>query len=74
MKPYGVEVIERPNVGDIRAMGAKSSAGRFPGKGGDYHPYSSGSAKARARRGWKRHARLKGKRDIQEGLYDVLNA
>jgi hypothetical protein len=57
MKPYGVRVIEFPDVADIQEMGAKSSTGRFAGKSGDYHPYSRSKKKKKIRRYWKRRAR-----------------
>jgi hypothetical protein len=65
MKPYGVKVIEWPDVGDIQSMGAKSSTGKFAGKSGDYHSYSKGNSKKRIRRYWKRKAR-KEKVEIDE--------
>lgn len=61
MRPYGVRVIEYPDVGDIQEMGAKGCAGKFPGKSGDYHPYSRGASKASTRRTWARKARAEGK-------------
>ncbi len=57
MKPYGVRIIEFPDVADIQAMGAKSSTGRLPGKSGDFHPYSRSKNKTMVRRYWKRRAR-----------------
>lgn len=64
MKPYGLRVIEFPDVGDIKEMGAKSSCGRFRKKGGDYNGYASGTVKDRTRRRWKRKARRQGLNDI----------
>lgn len=61
MKPYGVKVVESPDVADIQHMGAKGSTGKFAGKSGDFHPYARGAAKARARRYWKRRARAAGR-------------
>lgn len=57
MKPYGVRVIEGPDVADIQATGRKSRVGRLPGRSGDYRPYSRGENKAKTRRYWKRIAR-----------------
>jgi hypothetical protein len=57
MKPYGVKVIEFPDVADIQSMGAKGSVGKFAGKSGDYHPYSKGNSKKKTRRYWKKRAR-----------------
>jgi hypothetical protein len=61
MKPYGVKIEEGPDVADIKEMGSKGSVGKFPGKSGDYHPYSRGNNKARTRRRWARKARAEGK-------------
>ena len=61
MRPYGVRLIEGPDVADIQEMGSKSSAGQRPGRSGDYHPYCRGRGKAEARRRWKRCARREGK-------------
>ncbi len=61
MRPYGVKVIEHPDVADIQSMGAKSSVGRIATKGGDYKGYSRKSRKARTRRIWKRKARIEGR-------------
>lgn len=68
MRPYGVRVIEHPDVADIKEMGAKSSCGRFPGKSGDFHPYAHGNCKARVRRAWKSKARQAAKRDLRVSL------
>ncbi len=67
MKPYGVKVIEYPDVGDIREMGAKSSCGKIAGKSGDFHPYCRGDNKAKTRRYWKRRARAEGKDECKNG-------
>ena len=61
MRPYGVKVIDCPDVADVKEMGSKGSTGKFAGKSGDFHPYSSGNAKARTRRRWARKARNEGK-------------
>ena len=45
MKPYGLKVIDSPDVGDIKEMGSKSSTGKFAGKSGDFHPYSRSKTK-----------------------------
>ena len=64
MKPYGVRVIESPDAVDIKFMASKGSTGKFPGKSGEYRPYSrSGQGKSRMRRFWKRKARAEGKRE-----------
>jgi hypothetical protein len=57
LKPYGVKVIQSPDVADIQAMGAKSSTGKFPGKSGDFHPYSRTKNKKAIRQYWKSKAR-----------------
>jgi hypothetical protein len=57
MKPYGVRVIECPDVADIQEMGSKSRTGKISGRSGDNRPYSRGEHKARTRRYWKRVAR-----------------
>lgn len=66
MRPYGVEVIEFPDVADIAVMGGKSCAGQLPGRSGDFHPLSKGAAKKIARRYWKRVARRAGRQEITE--------
>ena len=68
MKPYGLQVIDGPDVADIKEMGAKGSTGKFAGHSGDYHPYSRGAVKARARRYWKRIARREEVQEIEEQL------
>jgi hypothetical protein len=60
MKPYGVRVIEFPDVGDIQEMGAKSSAGRLKG---DEHGYCRTKTKRRTRLIWKKRARAQAKKD-----------
>ena len=57
MQPYGVRVVQFPDVDDIQRMGAKSSVGKFAGKSGDFHPYSRGASKNAIRRYWKRKGR-----------------
>lgn len=53
MKPYGVRVIQGPDVADIKEMGSKTCVGRF-----DEHGYfRNKAAKATTRRYWKRAAR-----------------
>lgn len=67
MKPYGVKIIEHPDVADIQEMGAKSSAGKHSGRSGSTKSYIRNPAdKARVRRRWKRRARLEGKNLIHE--------
>lgn len=61
MRPYGLKIIEGPDVADINEMGSKGSFGKFPGRNGDYHPYSRGAVKDRTRRRWARRARAEGK-------------
>ena len=61
MKPYGVRVIEAPDVVDIQEMGAKSSTGRYKEKGGDFKAYSRTKNKNSARRYWKKKARKENK-------------
>jgi hypothetical protein len=66
MKPYGVKVIENPDVGDIQEMGSKSSEGRLPNRSGDYHPYSRTKARRATRRYWARKARRANKEACTE--------
>ena len=67
MKPYGVKVIECPDVGDIQEMGSKSRIGRYPGRGGDYHGYNRNpEVKARTRRYWARKARRASSQAVEE--------
>lgn len=62
MKPYGVKVIEHPDVADIQEMGSKSSAGKHPGYSDDFHPYTrSKESRAATRRYWARKARRENK-------------
>ena len=61
MKPYGVKIIEDPDVADIQKTGSKGCVGKLPGRSGDYHPYCRGTAKATTRRYWARKARRKNK-------------
>ena len=63
MKPYGVRVIEHPDVADIKAMGAKSRTGKL-----SEHTYCRGPSKSRIRRLWKRVARRSGQNEIKEAL------
>lgn len=70
MQPYGVRVIEYPDVADLQSMGAKSSAGQFPGPGGDYRGYSRTANKRKARRYWKRRARRQGRADCRPSELD----
>jgi len=62
MQPYGVRVIEYPDVGDIQEMGSKSSCGKFKEKGGDYKAYTRSAGKNRIRRAWKQKARRASKK------------
>lgn len=57
MKPYGLRIIEHPDVADIKEMGSKGRVGQLAGRSGDYHPYCRGASKARTRRYWARKAR-----------------
>lgn len=66
MKPYGVRLIEGPDVVDIQYIGGKSSMGQYRKKGGDFRGYSHGDGKASTRRYWKRKARLEGKKSSKE--------
>ena len=54
MKPYGVKLIEGPDVADLQEMGAKSSAG-----GRNYN--RNVRVKAATRRRWARKARAANK-------------
>lgn len=71
MKAYGLQVVEFPDVADIQNMGAKSSCGKFRGKGGDYRGYADGAVKDRTRRSWKRKARREALNDIRAALNDA---
>jgi hypothetical protein len=66
MKPYGVKVIENPDVGDIKEMGSKSSAGKIAGRSGDFRPYSNSASRAATRRHWARKARREGQKACVE--------
>lgn len=66
MKPYGVKIIENPDVVDIQEMGSKSSAGKVAGRSGDFHPYSRGTSRAATRRYWARKARRDNKKACLE--------
>jgi hypothetical protein len=66
MKPYGVKVIEYPDIADIKEMGSKGRVGMIAGHSGDYHPYSRGASKAATRRRWARKARAEGKAACDE--------
>jgi hypothetical protein len=57
MRPYGVRIIECPDVADIQLMGAKSSTGQLRSKSGEYRGYSRRKAKKTIRCYWKRRAR-----------------
>lgn len=61
MRPYGVKIIEFPDVADIQEMGAKSSVGTFASRSGDYRGYSRSVRKAKTRRYLARKARALGK-------------
>jgi hypothetical protein len=62
MKPYGLQIIEYPDVADIQFMAAKSSIGRMPSKSGEYRSYTrSVQVKKAMRRYWKRKARKENK-------------
>jgi hypothetical protein len=65
MRPYGVRVIEWPDVGDLASMASKGSDGFYPGPGGDYRGRKVAS-KAATRRYWKRRARRAGKLECRE--------
>lgn len=60
MRPYGVRIIECPDVADIKEMGSKTSVG-----GKSY--FRSAEAKARTRRYWKRQARRDAHAEAREG-------
>jgi len=67
MRPYGVRIIEGPDVADIREMGSASHVGKLRGKSGDFHPYNRGASKAATRRFWARKARAAGKAACRNG-------
>jgi len=58
MKPYGVKLIEHPDVADIQEMGCKSSVG-----GRNYN--RNVATKARTRRRWARKARAEGTLELE---------
>jgi hypothetical protein len=64
MKPYGLQVIEGPDVDDIKRMGAKSSVGTICGRSGEHRGYNRPAAKARTRRYWARKARNAARSEI----------
>ena len=66
MKPYGLRIVEFPDVADICDMGAKSSCGRIAGKSGDYRPYSRTKTRRAIRRYWKRRERRLSKQNCFE--------
>jgi hypothetical protein len=67
MRPYGVKIIEHPDVADIQEMGAKSSVGKFSGRSGACHGYIRDPvAKAATRRHWARKARAANKAACKE--------
>jgi len=61
MKPYGVKIIEWPDVADLQEMGAKSSAG-----GRNYN--RNVRVKASTRRRWARKARAVNKNLCKEDV------
>lgn len=73
MRAYGIlrfRELECPDVATIQEFGLKSSAGRFPGRSGDYHPYSRSQRRRITRRFWKRRARAEGKHEIQVNMME----
>lgn len=64
MQPYGVRVIEYPDVADIHSMGSKSSVGKIR-KHNEFVGYCKNPSKAKTRRYWKK-ARQIGKRMCRE--------
>ena len=65
MKPYGVELIEHPDVADIQAMGCKSCVGRLVERSGEFKSYIRNTArKASTRRRWARKARAAARSEI----------
>jgi hypothetical protein len=68
MRAYGIPryyELECADVATIQEFGLKSSAGRFPGRSGDYHPYSRSHHRRTTRRYWKRKARAAAQREIR---------
>jgi hypothetical protein len=69
MRPYGLRIIEHPDVADLQEMGAKTSAG-----GRNY--LRSSAQKRVTRRRWKRLARGQGKAETaeqaEEGTYEAV--
>ncbi len=65
MRPYGVEIIEFPDVDDIQKMGCKSSVGKLKrGRGYIRTP----DQKAKTRRYWARKEREESKRLSNESF------
>lgn len=65
MKPYGIPrklCFLYPDMGDIAQAALKSSAGHYPGPGGDIRSsFKNSSVKRATRRIYKRKARVEGR-------------
>jgi hypothetical protein len=67
MKPYGVRVIDSPDIADIQATGRAGHVSRYPGRSGCYKSYIRDSAARKiTRRYWKRLARREGCKEAKE--------
>jgi hypothetical protein len=67
MRPYGVSIIEHPDVADTLEMGSPGCVGNLRGRSGDFHDhYRNPASKAATRRHWKRIARRAGKAACKE--------
>ena len=68
MRPYGVRVVEWPDIADIIAEGAKSSIGNVRSKSGEFRAFGTPEKRASTRRYWKRQARRVGVEECRAGL------
>jgi len=72
MKGYGLPRypdIEAPDLVDIGVYGLKTSTGQLLSKGGDYHGSTRTNKRNKARRFWKKQARITAKRNIYKELH-----
>ncbi len=73
MKPYGLDIVEWPDVRDIIEMGAKSCTGQVLNKSSVYRGYCNRRRKRQTRRYWKRKERRAGREEIEEQLEEKSN-
>jgi len=67
MRPYGVEIVEDPDIDDILCMGARSSVGSITGRNGEHRGYRKRDKRVTRRR-WKRAARRDSRREIRDQI------